>query len=212
MDPSAAVQDTARGAWRLLLQRDTLAFYREAIVRAKMPAAIVAAIRGLRAEGKLIDEALVREFIGHESAKVRKEALRTLVAWNAADAPDLLREGLQSVSPSYSKEAASLLRARPNLLSMSLVKELLVNPRHPNANKVAIWLLAAMPKWSSLPLILEAYSSSALRERAYMAFMDWNKHYNRSQSAPTKIEAQEAVRAFGAIANSPLSKIETWSR
>jgi hypothetical protein len=206
MDPSAAVQDTARGAWRLLLHRDALAFYRDTIAGARMPSAIVAALRGLRAEGKLDDEGLVRRFLKDDSAKVRKETLRTLVAWNAADASDLLREGLQSASSSYSKEAASLLSARPNLLSISLVKEPLVNPRHPDARKVAIWLLAAMPKWSGLPLILEAYSISASRERAYMAFMDWNKHYNRNQSAPSKIEAREAARAFGAIEGSPLSK------
>jgi len=98
------------------------------------------------------------------------------------------------------------LSARPNLLSISLVKELLVNPRHPDARKVAIWLLAAMPKWSSLPLILEAYSISSYREQAYMAFQDWNKHYNRNQSAPSKNEAKEAVKAFNAIGDSPLSK------
>jgi len=206
MDPSAAVQDTARGAWRLLLHRDALAFYRSAISHADKPAAIVAALRGLRSEGKLDDESSARRFLKHESAKVRKEALRTLVAWNAADAPDLLREALQSASPSYSKEAASLLSARPNLLSISLVKDLLFNPRHPDARKVAIWLFASMPKWSSLPLILEAYSISSYRERAYMAFKDWNKHYNRNQSAPSKMEAREAVKAFSAIADSPLSK------
>jgi len=98
------------------------------------------------------------------------------------------------------------LSARPNLLSISLVKELLVNPRHPDARKVAIWLLAAMPKWSSLPLILEAYSISSYREQAYLAFQDWNKHYNRNQSAPSKNEAKEAVKAFNAIGDSPLSK------
>lgn len=206
MDSSAAVQDTARGAWRLLLQRDALAFYREAIAQAHMPAAIVAALRGIRAEGKLDDEALVRPFLQHNSAKVRKEVLRTLVGWHAADATDLLHEGLLSASSSYSKEAASLLSARSNLLSISLVKELLVNPRHPDSRKVAIWLLAAMPKWSSLPLILEAYSISSYREQANMAFMDWNKHYNRNQSAPSKVEAREAVKAFGAIAGAPLSK------
>jgi hypothetical protein len=206
MDSSAAVQDTARGAWRLLLQRDVLAFYRAAIAQANVPAAIVAALRGLRAEGKLDDEALVRRFLQHNSAKVRKEVLRTLVAWNAADAPGLLREGLLSVSASYSKAAASLLSARPNLLSIPLVKELLVEPRHPDARKVAIWLLAAMPKWSSLPLILEAYSIASYREQAYMAFKDWNKHYNRNQSAPSNIEAREAVKAFKAIVDSPLAK------
>jgi hypothetical protein len=206
MDPSAAVQDTARGAWRMLLHRDSLTFYREAIARVEKPAAIVPALRGLRAEGKLGDEALVRRFLGHESAKVRKETLRTLVSWNATDAPDLLREGLRSPLPSYSKEAASLLSARPNLLSISLVRELLINPRHPDARKVAIWLLGAMPKWSSLPLILEAYSISSLRERANMAFTDWNKHYNRNQSAPSLLEARESVRAFKAISDTPLSQ------
>ncbi len=206
MDSSAAVQDTARGAWRLLLQQDALAFYRTTITQVSLPAAIVAALRGLRAEGKLDDESLVRRFLQHNSAKVRREVLRTLVGWNAPDAPDLLSAGLQSVSPSYSKEAASLLSTRPNLLSISLVKELLVNPRHPDARKVAIWLLAAMPKWSSLPLILLTYSISAYREQAFVAFKNWNKHYNRNQSAPSKIEASEAVKAFSAIADSPLSK------
>jgi hypothetical protein len=39
-----------------------------------------------------------------------------------------------------------------------------------------------------------------------MAFQDWNKHYNRNQSAPSKNEAKEVVKAFNSIADSPLSK------
>jgi hypothetical protein len=110
------------------------------------------------------------------------------------------------MSASYSKEAASLLSARPNLLSIPLVRELLINPRHPDARKIAIWLLAVMPKWSSLPLILLAYSNFSYREQASMAFDNWNKHYNRNQSAPSKTEAGEAVKGFRAIGDSPLSK------
>jgi hypothetical protein len=33
-----------------------------------------------------------------------------------------------------------------------------------------------------------------------------SSHYNRNQSAPTKSEAKEAVKAFRAIAGSPLAK------
>ena len=206
MDSSAAVQDTARGAWRLLLKRDALAFYRTTIAQVNLPTSIVAALRGLRGEGKLDDEAHVRRFLQHDSVKVRREALRTLVGWSAPDAPDLLREALQSTSPSYSKGAASLLSTRPRLLSIPLLKELLINPLHPDARKIAIWLFPAMPKWSSLPLVLLAYSISSCREQASLAFKNWNKHYNRNQSAPTKIEAREAVEAFRAIADFPLSK------
>jgi hypothetical protein len=63
-----------------------------------------------------------------------------------------------------------------------------------------------MPKWSSLPLILLSYTISSCRDQALMAFMNWNKNYNRSQSLPSKAEANAAVKAFGAIAGSPLSK------
>jgi HEAT repeat protein len=206
LDSSAAVQDTARGAWRMLLRKDALAFYRRAIAQVSLPAGIVAAMRGLRAEGKLDDEALVRPFLQHRSAKVKKEALRTLVAWNSPDAPNLLHEDLRSKSPSYSKGAAALLSTRPNLLAVPLIKELLVNPRHADARKIAMWLFAVMPKWSSLPLILTAYSLDSYREQADRAFKDWNKHYNRNQSAPTKTEAKEAVKAFTAIAGLPLAK------
>jgi hypothetical protein len=39
-----------------------------------------------------------------------------------------------------------------------------------------------------------------------MAFEDWNRNYNRVQSVPSKAEAKEAMIAFAAIAESPLSK------
>lgn len=94
MDPSASVQDTVRGAWRMLLQRDALSVYRKHINEARFPSAIVAALRGLRAGGNLQDEPIVRSFLQHNSAKVRKEVLRTLVAWNVSDRPNFLDEGL----------------------------------------------------------------------------------------------------------------------
>lgn len=206
MDPSASVQDTARGAWRMLLQRDALPLYRKYINEARFPSAIVAALRGLRAEGNLQDEAIVRTFLQHNSAKVRKEVLRTLVTWNVSDTPNLLQEGLRSVSPSFSKEAARLLITRRHLISVPVVKELLLSPRHPDSRNVALWLMGKMPKWSSLPLILLSYSISSCRDQALIVFEEWNRHYNRVQSAPSKVEAKEAVEAFGAIAEFPLSK------
>jgi hypothetical protein len=39
-----------------------------------------------------------------------------------------------------------------------------------------------------------------------MVFEDWNRNYNRVQSVPSKAEVKGAVEAFGAIAESPLSK------
>jgi hypothetical protein len=129
-----------------------------------------------------------------------------LVAWNVSDTPNLLHEGLRSVSPSFSKEAARLLITRRDLISVPLVKELLLSPRHPDSRIVALRLMGKMPKWSSLPLILLSYSISSCRDQALMVFEAWNRNYNRIQSAPSKAEAKEAVEAFGAIAESPLSK------
>lgn len=190
----------------MLLQRDALSVYRKHINEARFPSAIVAALRGLRAEGNLQDEPIVRSFLQHNSAKVRKEVLRTLVAWNVSDTPNLLHEGLRSVSPSFSKEAARLLITRRDFISVPLVKELLLSPRHPDSRIVALWLIGKMPKWSSLPLILLSYSISSCRDQALMVFEAWNRNYNRIRSAPSKAEAKEAVEAFGAIAESPLSK------
>ena len=102
MDPNASVQDTARGAWKMLLHNDALSFYRKRVTEVTLPSAIVAALRGLRAESNLQDEAIVRSFLQHNSAKVRKEALRTLVTWNVSDTTNLLQDRLQSASPSDS--------------------------------------------------------------------------------------------------------------
>ena len=206
MDPSAPVQDAARSAWRMLPERDAVSLYRKYVNEARFPSAIVAALRGLRAEGDLHDEDMVRAFLQHNSAKVRREALRTLVAWNVSNTSDLLHEGLRSASPSYAKEAARLLITRREYISAPLVKELLVCPHNQDSRKLTLWLIRKMPKWSSLPLILLGYSISSCRDQALMVFDDWNRNYNRVQSVPSKAEAKEAVEAFGAIAESPLSK------
>jgi hypothetical protein len=205
-DPSAAVQDTARGAWRLLLHRDSLAFYRQRAVIAVRSSEVIAVLRGLRAEGTIVDEALARPFLRHSSVKIRREALRTLVTWNVQDTAALLRASLRGKTPSYAKEAAQLLLSRPNLLSVSLVKELLDKPAHSDSRKIALWLLVKMPKWSSLPLILLAYAIPTCRDQAERAFRDWNRNYNRVQSSPSKMEATEAVAAFRGITDSPLAK------
>jgi hypothetical protein len=206
MDPNASVQGAARSAWRMLHERETVSLYRRYVDEARFPSAIIAALRGLRAEGDLHDEATVRAFLQHNSAKVRKEALRTLTTWNVTDTSNLLHEGLRSASPSYAKEAARLLINRREYISVPLVQELLVNPHNLDSRKVALWLLRKMPKWSSLPLILLSYTISSCRDQALTAFMNWNKNYNNSQSLPSKAEANAAVKAFGAIAGSPLSK------
>jgi hypothetical protein len=117
-----------------------------------------------------------------------------------------LHEGLRSASPSHAKEAARLLIARREHISVPLVNELLVNPPSPDSRKLALWLLRRMPRWSSLPLILLSYSISCCRDQALMVFEDWNRNYNRVQSVPSKAEVKGAVEAFGAIAESPLSK------
>jgi hypothetical protein len=207
MDPSASVQDSARHAWRMMLpERDALSLYRKYLNEARFPSAIVAALRGLRAEGHLPDEDIVGAFLWHNSTRVRKEALRTLVAWNVSNMSDLLHEGLRSASPSYAKEAARLLITSREYISVPLVKELLVSPHNPDSRKIALWLLRKMPKWSSLPLILLSYSISSCRAQALKVFEDWNRSYNRVLSVPSKAEAKAAVEAFGAIAESPLSK------
>ncbi|MGB8352327.1 MAG: hypothetical protein WCD79_00410 [Chthoniobacteraceae bacterium] len=206
MDTSAAVQDTARGAWRMLLHKDALSFYRKQIAEAKRSSAIIAAIRGLRAESNIQDDILARPFLDHNSARVRAEALRTLAGWDANDLPHLLHEALRSSSPSYSKAAGALLITRQKLLSASIVKELLINPRHSSSQKIALWLFGRMPKWSSLPLILLAYSISDCHDQALVVFKNWNRDYNRTQSSPSKSEAMEAVDAFQKISGSPLSQ------
>jgi hypothetical protein len=207
MDPNASVQDAARSAWEMMLsERDALSLYRKYVNEVRFPSAIVAALRGLRAEGDLHDEEMVRPFLQHYSAKVRKEALRTLVAWNVSDTSNLLHEGLRSASLSYAKEAARLLITRRAYISLPLVKELLVSPPNPDSRKLALWLLRKMPKWSSLPLILLSYSIASCRDQALMVFEAWNRNYNRVQSVASKAEAKAAVEAFGAIAGSPLSK------
>ena len=63
MDTSASVQDTARGAWKRLLQRDALLFYRKRINEATCPSSIVAALRGLCAESNIQDAVIVRTFV-----------------------------------------------------------------------------------------------------------------------------------------------------
>jgi hypothetical protein len=98
------------------------------------------------------------------------------------------------------------LITRRDFISVPLVKELLLSPRHPNSRNVALWLIGKMPKWSSLPLILLSYSIPSCRDQALMMFEDWKSNYNRIQSAPSNAEAKEAVETFGAIAESPLSK------
>jgi HEAT repeat protein len=140
MDPSASVQDAARSAWRLLSEQDLVSLHRKYVNEVRFPSAMVAALRGLRAEGDLHDEDIVRPFLQHNSAKVRKEALRTLVAWNVSKTSNLFHEGLSSASPSYAKEAARLLITRREYISVPLVKELLVSPPNPDSRKLALWL------------------------------------------------------------------------
>ena len=206
MDRSAAVQDTARGACRLLLQEDCLAFYRQRVARATRSPDVVACLRGLRAEGSYADEAQVRPFLRHASPKIRCEALRTIVTWNAPDLESLLKDAVLGDVASYAREAARLLVSRPSLLSMSLVKDLITKPAHPSSRNIALFLIPKMPKWSSLPLILLAYSTPSCRDQAEKAFTVWNSNYNRVQSTPSKLEAKEAIEAFRGVGDSPLSK------
>jgi hypothetical protein len=203
MDPNASVQAAARNAWKTL-HKDALSLYRKRIGEVTLPSATVSALRGLRAESNVEDEAVVRPFLRHNSAKVRREALRTLVTWNVSDTINLLQDGLRNSSPSDSKSAAGLLMARPNLLSLPLLRDLLVQPPHADSPNIALRLLVKLPKWSSLPLILLAYSFSSYRERAFVLFQNWNKNYNRVQSTPSRAQAADTIKAFQTIAGSPL--------
>lgn len=206
MDKNAAVQDTARGAWKKLLHGEAHSFYKKQLAAAKLPSAIVAALRGLQAEGELDDESLVRPFLQHDSARVRTEALRTLAGWKAPDTAELLQDALRSPSPSYSKSAGALLLAHPRLIQASTVKQLLISPAHRDSQKIALRLSWRMPKWSSLPLILFAHSIPSCSDDAAEAFRNWNRDFNRVQSRPSKMEATDAAEAFQAIAALPLAK------
>ncbi|HWB60555.1 MAG TPA: hypothetical protein VG733_13765 [Chthoniobacteraceae bacterium] len=206
MDKSAAVQDTARGAWKQLLHREALTFYREQAAKAAFPSQIVAALRGLRAEGGIADDALVRPLLAHPSGRVKAEALRTLASWDAPDTPGLLRNAALDASAYYSRTGGRMLAANPKWPAAAVAKELMLHPRHAASQNIAASLLHTMRKWSSLPLILLGYSIPEWRERAMEAYLNWNRNYNRVQSAPTKAEAAEALEAFRAITGTPLAK------
>jgi hypothetical protein len=206
MDRSEAVQDLARGVWRLLLHRDALAFYQQRAATAKRSAEIIPVVRGLRAEGTGADEALIRPLLQHPLTKVRREGLKTLVAWNVSDKGALLIEGVQSKLPSYAKECSRLLAKNPGLISSSLIQRLLDSTDRFEARQIALRLAVKMSKWASLPLILQAYSILACRDRAEAAIRIWYRDFNRNQTAPSKQEAEDAIREFGSLADTPIAK------
>ena len=207
LDNNECVQRTACGIWKKSLRGDAPAFYRAKVAEACTVADLVAAMRGLCAEGKLSEEGIVRPFLEHASPKVRRQALRTLVSWGAEDAGHLLQEALRGKSPSYCKEAARLLWSRPTLLPVTVLKEMLVDPAGYHSDLVAAGLLWKLSKWSALPLILLACGSprTRIQEMGQNALGDWRRNYNKTWSAPTRAEAEAAVRAFKNLGRYPLT-------
>lgn len=171
---------------------DFAAHYRRELAAASTTASLAAAAAGLGETGNRADAATLTPLLAHEIASVRRAAARALGSLDLDGEAARLLSVLDDSSPGVARVARDALHRRTAVLDTKAVRHLIANAVHLHGRLGGVALAAALPKWESIPLLLEAAASSEdeLRAEATQRIADWLEQQNRSFAAPSDAQLE----------------------
>ncbi|PTL79351.1 HEAT repeat domain-containing protein [Vitiosangium sp. GDMCC 1.1324] len=197
MDPSGAIRDFAQR--RLSGTVDLSELYRAELREVPVRPGAVA---GLGETGNVSDAPLLRALLAHPLVAVRREAVTALGRLDGDGSVEALRELFLDSSPSVCRAAAAALSQRAGRITPEWLHRCLFRPGLlPHAFRQALELIAALPRFDALPLLLDAAAlpDEPSRTRALQHLERWVAESFRSfasSPSPARLrELREAVRA-----------------
>lgn len=200
MDPSASVREFARFQLRARAEIDFARCYRDAMA-ATNPGRLATAIAGLADTGTLFDADCLIPYLSHLSARVRRAAVRAIARLGGDRYRCQVMERVLDAAPSVSAQARRVLQVCAATFSGVELWSRFEAPAAAHVRMNLLHLLAALPKWESLPYLIHAVNEkdAAIASLARQFVARWNSTYNRSQSAPSQ---EQLARAAAALSQS----------
>ncbi len=221
LDPHASIRElAARCLVRLDQSFDPADFYRGALLTLT-GRPLRSAISSLSTVGTAADAVLLLPFCSHPLVKVREAAVRSIGRLDAGGHAEIIHAALADRSPRVSREARRILAAGRRLIVINTVWEYArreEQPRHVRRNALA--LLADLPKWVSLPFLLQlaCLAGPEIASTARADLSRWVFQYNCDFLKPSsqQLQAIEEAIAKGGDALEPGSHhfirtaVNTW--
>lgn len=199
LDTNAAMRGIARYHLRQSGEMDVPAFYREALRNSATPSGLATAIGGLGETGTAVDVGLILRHLSHPLTKVRRAAVRGISRLDGDNQIGALLAALADERPGVAHEAREALRPRLSLLDDDTLWRLFKMAAQLHVRRDVLALLASLPKWGSIPFLVEAAADGdpLIREAASKQVRNWSSRYNSSFARPTLVQLarlEEALR------------------
>ena len=185
LDDHVAMRELAQYQLRKAGNFDFSAFYRDSISNERH--SLYAAISGSGETGSAKDVHLISPFVSHPSPKVRRAAVQALNRLDGKAYIELLLDSLTDDVPSVSHAARDALKPRVPLIQPIQLWQAFSQSTSSHTKRAALFLIARLPKWESIPMLVRACADSD--ERVAGAAREhvgrWMWRYNRSFSQPS---------------------------
>ncbi len=190
LDRSAGIREIARHRLRQSGDFPFSEFYRQALAHSSSPLELITALSGLGETGVVEDTALVLPYLAHSLAKVRRSAIRSLSKLDKEDQIDTLLTALTDERPSVTHEARKALSSRLAFVNTGELWRIFQAEAYLHIRFDALALLAMLPKWESIPLLVMAAAESEpqVRQHVEKHMRDWSAAYNDSFVKPTPVQ------------------------
>lgn len=197
LDDHVSMRELAQYHLRKAGNFDFAAFYREALNNERV--SLYAAIGGLGETGTAKDAALILPFVSHSSPKVRRAAVQAANRLGGDAYIDVLLDSLADVVPAVSRAARDALKNRIALIHPEKIWRVFNQSPQPHTKRAALFLIAALSKWESLPLLVRACAARDERvaEAAREYVRRWMWRYNLSFLRPSKPQLALLAQALG---------------
>jgi len=194
LDNSAAMRGIARYHLSQAGAFDVTDFYRRALKTSP-----VAALDGLGETGTAQDAERLLPYLSHPVTKVRRAAVKAVSRLDGDNHMMALFAALGDERPSVVHEAREALRPRLGLLGGDTLWRLFKTASQPHVRRDVLALLASLPKWESIPFLVEAAADEdpAIGDLAAKRLRGWSSGYNSSFVRPTQaqtVRLEEALR------------------
>ena len=163
---------------------DFAVFYRTSLAQENT---IYSAICGLEEVGIASDETLIKPYVTHPLAKIRRASIRALAKFNSKAYTDLFMLTLRDPSASVSREAVKALQLNRHLLNPQRLWDHLEKTSQAHVKTNLLSLIAHLPKWEGISYLIKAAASKdkIISTIACQKIKLWQFQYNASFIFPT---------------------------
>lgn len=198
-DKSTSVRTLAQFCLR---NTDRVSLYEENLREQRY--SIESTLRGLIELKAKVPKETVESYLNNQSGKVRAASLALLLQDAPVDAPQLVMRALTDQSSSCAKEAFKYLRRNREVLSAEMLWDVLNSDTTTLAKRIAVSLIARLPKWQSLEYLVRAKSLAKTKlqtEEQLHAHVDfcysvWLRKYNSSFISLTQEQYDRCSKAI----------------